>query len=137
MDAKVIFDVALVAPQWQREFVISDDEIRAFATHIRDFNPVHHDTEAAHAAGFLGIIAPGVMTMGYLSATIAEQIPGVIIRRIEIDFSKPFYGMSIPNVACTLVSQRGRVAKVDFVIKNWLEPVAKGSCVLILPQKAA
>jgi acyl dehydratase len=138
MDKKVVFGADVAAPQWGREFRInSDDEIRAFARGIEDFNPLHHDNATARAAGFQGIIAPGVMTMGYLSATIAHEIPGALIRRLEVDFSKPLYSMACPTVTCTLVSRRGPIAKVDFVIKNLLEPVAKGSCTLILPQKAA
>lgn len=128
MDKKVVFE---------REFRInSDDEIRAFARGIGDFNPLYHDNATARVAGFQGIIAPGVMMMGYLSATIAHEIPGAIIRRLEVDFSKPFYSMAIPTVTCILVSQRGPIAKVDFIIKNRLEPVAKGSCTLILPTRA-
>ena len=38
---------------------LSDAEIPAFATSVHDHNPLHHDLEAALAAGYRGLIASG------------------------------------------------------------------------------
>ena len=38
---------------------LADAEIPAFATSVHDHNPLHHDLEAALAAGYRGLIASG------------------------------------------------------------------------------
>jgi len=50
--------------KWSEEFDVGDDDsIRSFSTLINDFNPIHHDTEAAKKFGLHGVVAPGVMIM--------------------------------------------------------------------------
>ncbi|MES2099846.1 MAG: MaoC family dehydratase [Pseudomonadota bacterium] len=41
---------------------LSDDAIRAGAQQLHDLNPLHHDIEAARAAGYPGLIASGAHT---------------------------------------------------------------------------
>lgn len=136
MDAEVAKEVRIVRPQWKKDFQISNEKIRAFATSIEDFNPLHHDSAAAQAVGLHDIIAPGVMMNGYVSSGLAEEIPGVLLRKLEVDFLKPLYGTSLPNVTFVLVSQKRHVAKVQFTLWNWLEPIMEGHCILILPKTA-
>ena len=55
----------------------SDDEIRAFATTVRDFNPLHHDLAAAKAQGYRGLIASGT------------QLGSVFMAMTATHFAKP------------------------------------------------
>lgn len=120
---------------WDTVFpIISEEDIRNFATLIKDTNPVHHDTAAAQKAGHHGIIAPGVMMIGFVSSAIATKIPGVQVRRLEMKFVAPLYAGSTPCVQCAISGQSGQLAKVAVAVKNGFEEVASGSCMLLLPQ---
>ncbi len=120
---------------WSKDFPIVDgDEIRDFARLINDPNPIHSDHDAAVKAGLLGIIAPGVMTIGYASSAIAHEVPGVKICKLEMEFKNPLYAGSSPSVSCIVLKKRNQVAKVAIMIKNGFETIAKGSCLLLLPQ---
>src|SRR3990167_2063358 len=84
--------------EWAKEFPpASEEAIRGFAASIGDNNPIHHDNIAAINGGLRKIVAPGLMVMGFLSAAIAEENPGVMISEINrlIDCSS--------NVRCTRV----------------------------------
>ena len=78
----------------------SDDEIRAFATTVHDFNPLHHDLEAARAQGFRAIIASGTQLGSVFMAMTATHFarPGANGRPrsgvgmgFEIRFRAPVY----------------------------------------------
>jgi acyl dehydratase len=55
----------------------SDEEIRAFATTVLDFNPLHHDLAAAKAQGYRGLIASGT------------QLGSVFMAMTATHFAKP------------------------------------------------
>ena len=55
----------------------SDKVIRAFATTVRDFNPLHHDLAAAKAQGYRGLIASGT------------QLGSVFMAMTATHFAKP------------------------------------------------
>ena len=50
---------ATVGETFTQRVRFSDEEIRAFATTVLDFNPLHHDLAAAKAQGYRGLIASG------------------------------------------------------------------------------
>lgn len=120
---------------WGKYFhVTSEEEIRVFASSIGDENPLHHDCGAARAAGLRSIIAPGVMVVGFVSSAIADQIPGVMVGRLEMEFLSPVYAESQLFVGCTVLNHRNRIAKVDVKVMNGSNLLARGSCMLLLPK---
>ncbi len=121
---------------FKRNFTVGNDEkIRKFAAAIGDWNPLHHDQAAARRAGLRGIIAPGVMLVGFLSSVIASEIPRVMIADLNLKFRRPLYSGSHPTVFCTVSRQRDRLAFVTVKIENGAELVAEGSCTLLLPRE--
>lgn len=124
---------------WEKRFgnIGDEDRIRRFAGSIGDWNPLHHSDAAAKKAGLLGIIAPGIMITGFASSAIAEEIPGVKVRRLEVEFLNPLYAGSSLLVLCTVLKQKKQLAQVAITIKNGFEIIAKGSCLLFLPQEPA
>ena len=52
---------------------ITDDEIPAFATSVRDHNPLHHDLATALAAGYRGLIASGTQLGSIFMAMTATH----------------------------------------------------------------
>lgn len=121
---------------WEKEFsMVSEGNIRAFAKSIRDFNPVHHDDEAAKKAKLRGIIATGVMVSGFPSAAVAEEIPGAIIMNMKMRFVRPLYAGSVPTVFCDVERQNERRASICFQVRNGSELIADGSYLVSLPRK--
>ena len=55
---------------------VSESDVMMFANVTGDFNPVHTDAEAAAKSRFGGRIAHGMLSAGYISATIAGHLPG-------------------------------------------------------------
>lgn len=129
-------DSTLVAKQtsWGQRFPeITEAAIRNFASNIGDTNPLHHDNGAAQKMGLPGIIAPGVMTIGFVSSAIAEAMPGTQVRRLGMKFVNPLYAGSLPSVFCDMTHRSGRVMKIIVAIKDGERVVAIGDCVLLLP----
>lgn len=122
---------------WKECPSLTEDAIRTFATVIRDFNPIHHDNDAARADGLLGIIAPGVMIIGMASAAIAEEIPGAKVVKLEMKFRKPLYAGSLPTVFCNVRfnSEGLRTSQIEISVKNGNEKIATGECLVILARK--
>jgi acyl dehydratase len=120
---------------WTRSFDIGDEEtLRMFAESIGDTNPVHHDDRAARRLGFHGIIAPGVMILGFISSMIASEVPGVLVIHMDMAFLRPLYAKSSVLISCAVTQQWERDLYVEITIKNGLIEIARGSCVLRLPR---
>jgi acyl dehydratase len=120
---------------WRKSFAVRDDEtIRAFARSIKDENPVHQDHGAAQALGLSGIIAPGVMIIGFISSTIAEAMPGVLIMDLNLKFRRPLYAQSFPTVQCTVTGCAKRLAILEIKVDDGTKTVVKGTCSLVLPK---
>ena len=119
----------------KRFCIHGDTEIRRFADAIGDTNPLHHDKKIAQEIyGLKGIIAPGVMVTGFISATLAAEIPGAQVRRMNLKFIHPVYAPSLHIVVQYEVTEQKRnVAKVLVTIMNGDEKTAEGYCILLLP----
>lgn len=55
---------------------VTDRDITLFAEVSTDHNPVHLDEAYARTTLFKGRIAHGMLTAGFISAVIGEQLPG-------------------------------------------------------------
>ena len=69
---------------------ITPEMIAAFASVTGDHNPVHTDPAYAEAR-FGGIIAHGVLLVGFFSALLATQLPGpgALARELKVRFKAP------------------------------------------------
>ncbi len=60
----------------EREFHVSEQTLEDFAAACGDRNPLHFDEEFAAATRFGGRIAHGMLTAGFISAVIGNDLPG-------------------------------------------------------------
>ena len=87
--------------------VVTAEDVKAYAEAGGDGNPLHQDDAVARAAGFPGIVAHGMFTMGHLAACVAGWAGGPErVRRLTSQFRAPVF-MGEEIVA------RGRVKSVD------------------------
>jgi acyl dehydratase len=90
-----------------RSRIVHAEDVKAYADAGGDANPLHQDEAVARAAGFPGIVAHGMFTMGHLAACIAEWAGGPDrVRRLTSQFRAPVF-MGEEIVA------GGRVKSVD------------------------
>lgn len=72
--------------------VVTAEDVKAYADAGGDHNPLHQDDAVARAAGFPGIIAHGMFTMGHLAACISRWAGGPErVRRLTAQFRAPVY----------------------------------------------
>jgi len=71
---------------------VTREDVRAYADASGDRNPLHLDDEVARAAGFPGIIAHGMFTMGHLVSTLVDWVGDPdALRRIRVQFRAPVF----------------------------------------------
>ena len=70
--------------------VVTAQDVKAYADAGGDQNPLHQDDAVARAAGFPGIVAHGMFTMGHLAACISRWAGGPDrVRRLTAQFRAP------------------------------------------------
>ena len=70
--------------------VVTREDVKAYADASGDANPLHQDDDAARAAGFPGIVAHGMFTMGHLASCVTRWAGGPErVRRLSAQFRAP------------------------------------------------
>lgn len=87
--------------------VVTREDIDAYAVAAGDHNPLHRDLEVARRAGYPGIIAHGMFTLGLLGSCVAVWAgdPAAVVR-MKASFRAPVF------MGETIVAG-GRVRSVD------------------------
>jgi acyl dehydratase len=121
--------------------LITREDVRAYAEAGGDRNPLHLDDEVARAAGFEGVIAHGMFTMGHLSTCLTRWLGDVSpIRAMRVQFRAPV------SPGDTIVAG-GRVRTVDpgtrtAIVELWVtvegdgtttHPIKRGEAELRFP----
>ncbi len=81
------------------DHVVTREDVQAYAEASGDLNPLHRDEEVARAAGFPGIVAHGMLTMGTLASALVEWLgdAGALVR-MKAQFRSPvFLGETITS----------------------------------------
>ena len=74
------------------ERLVTREDVKAYADASGDQNPLHQDDEAARAAGFPGIIAHGMFTLGHLtSCIVAWAGEASALARVRAQFRAPVF----------------------------------------------
>jgi acyl dehydratase len=74
------------------ERLVTREDVKAYADASGDQNPLHLDDEAALAAGFTGIIAHGMFTLGHLmSCIVAWTGEASALARVRAQFRAPVF----------------------------------------------
>ena len=72
--------------------VVTREDVKAYADVSGDVNPLHQDDDVARAAGFPGIVAHGMFTMGHLAACVSRWAGGPErISRLSAQFRAPVF----------------------------------------------
>lgn len=79
------------------EFEVEAERIRKYAEAVHEGNPVHHDPEAARAAGFRDLVAPPMFAVVYsapamgpaIIEAIGEKLPRMVHGGQELVWGEP------------------------------------------------
>lgn len=80
---------------------ISRLQLALYASAGADHNPIHVDDAAARFGGLPGVIAHGMLTMGFLGQLLTQWVP----QRQVLGFSARFVGMAYPDDVITCTGQ--------------------------------
>ena len=116
-------------------------DVVLFATITGDANPVHLDTDAGTRAGFGGRIAHGALTVGFVSATMAMQLPGpgAVYLSQSVRFLRPVrIGDAITTrVEIVEVKSEQRQLRLSTECRNQAgKRVLEGEAVVLVPKEA-
>lgn len=90
------------------------EKIREYAAAVGEGNPVHHDREAAIAAGFRDVVAPPMFTVVYSAPALG---PAVLDDEVGINFAAMVHGgqefvWGEPVCAGDRISTTAKVAEI-------------------------
>ena len=120
--------------------VVTAADVAAYAEAGGDRNPLHLDGSVARAAGFPGVIAHGMFTMGHMAAcAVAWAGDPAAIVRISAQFRAP---VSMGDE----ITAAGRIKEIDYVtdtvvLEMWVtlardgqteQPIKKGEVTVSL-----
>ena len=70
-------------------FVVEPERIGLYADAVGEQNRIHHDAEAARAAGFRGIVAPPMFCVVYSAPALGQAL---VDPEVEINFAAMVHG---------------------------------------------
>ncbi|PCH85866.1 MAG: (R)-hydratase [Piscirickettsiaceae bacterium] len=116
---------------------VTEADIVMFAGVTGDFNPAHMDAEYAAASMFKERIAHGMLSAGFISATLAMKLPGpgTIYLGQQLKFKAP---VLIGNTVKTVVTIKSIDEKRKIVVLETIcsvagKPVIVGEATMMKP----
>ena len=119
---------------------VTESDINLYAGISGDFNPAHIDAEHAKSSMFGQRIAHGMLSAGFISNVLGNQLPGpgTIYMGQELRFVRPVYIGDTVTATVTVterIPEKNRL-KLDTVVTNQRgEPVITGTAT-VMPPKA-
>lgn len=118
---------------------VTEVQLVKYAGASGDFNPLHTVDSVAKAAGFGGVIAHGMLVMGFVSQAVTGWIPNRFLRRLKVRFT----AVTRPGDVITVTGRVTKKQVTDNLIVGEVQAVdqkgeikAKGSFEAVLPDKS-
>ena len=120
---------------------ITDADLVLFAAVSTDVNPAHLDEEYGKTTPFGGRIAHGMLSAGFISAVLANQLPGpgTIYLSQTLRFKAPVRPGDTVKATVTVkevIAAKNRVA-LDTVCTVGDTVVIEGECLMMPPKRPA
>ncbi|UFS58136.1 MaoC family dehydratase [Subtercola endophyticus] len=107
--------MTLVPPSPRRVGPVTRTDIVRFAGAGGDFNPLHHDPEAARRAGFDDVIAMGQFQAGILAGFLTDWVGVENLRSLDVRFVAPVRLGDTIEVSATVGAVRAGLAEITLV----------------------
>ncbi len=116
---------------------VTEADIILFAGITGDFNPAHIDEEYAKQSMFKGRIAHGMLSAGFISATLAMKLPGPgsIYLSQSMKFKAPVrMGDTVKTtVTITDINVDKKIVKLETICSVGETKVVVGDCAMMKP----
>lgn len=116
---------------------VTEADIILFVGITGDFNPAHIDEEYAKNSMFKGRIAHGMLSAGFISATLAMKLPGpgCIYLNQSMKFKAPVrIGDTVTaTVTVTDINIDKKIVKLDTICSVGDTKVLVGDCAMMKP----
>ncbi|HEV7849385.1 MAG TPA: MaoC family dehydratase [Mycetocola sp.] len=105
----------------EREFALTRDSLVRYAGASGDFNPIHYRDDVALSVGLPGVLAHGMLTMGFAVQPIVEWAgdPARIVD-YQVKFTRPVVVDPETGAAVTVTAKVGALtdttARVDLTV---------------------
>lgn len=87
--------------------VVTTRQLVRYAGASDDYNPIHYDLSYATEAGLGGVIAHGMLTMGFMARAVGEQAgESGLVKRIAARFTSPVRPGDAVLVTGTVTAKR-------------------------------
>jgi acyl dehydratase len=71
------------------EYAVGREKVREYAAAVGETDPIHHDPEAARAAGFADVVAPPMFAAVYCLPAVG---PAILDPAVGVDFARMVHG---------------------------------------------
>lgn len=116
---------------------VTEADIILFAGITGDFNPAHIDEEYAKNSMFKGRIAHGMLSAGFISATLAMKLPGPgsIYLGQSMKFKAPVRINDTVKTTVTItdINVEKKIVKLETVCSVGEAQVVVGECTMMKP----
>ena len=117
-DALTVGDVVA-----EREFALTRDSLVRYAGASGDFNPIHYRDDVAASVGLPGVLAHGMLTMGFAVQPVVDWAgdPGRVTD-YQVRFTRPVVVDPETGASVSVVAKVGqldagaRVARIDLTV---------------------
>ncbi|MCI8993443.1 MAG: MaoC family dehydratase [Eubacterium sp.] len=119
---------------------VTESDIILYAGISGDFNPAHIDAEHAKNSMFGQRIAHGMLSAGFISNVLGNQLPGpgTIYLGQELKFVKPVFIGDTVTATVTVkerIEEKNRL-KLDTTVMNQRDEVVISGTATVMPPKA-
>ena len=105
----------------EKTYELSRDNLVRYAGASGDFNPIHYRDDVAQSVGLPGVLAHGMLTMGFAVQPVVDWIgdPGKIVD-YQVKFTRPVPVDAEAGASVTVVAKVGAleegVARIDLTV---------------------
>ena len=107
----------------EREFALTRDSLVRYAGASGDFNPIHYRDDVAASVGLPGVLAHGMLTMGFAVQPVVDWVgdPAAVVD-YQVRFTRPVVVDPEVGVSVAVVAKVGQldaeasVARIDLTV---------------------
>lgn len=121
MSAPTLSQLAVGDVVAEAEFHLTRDSLVRYAGASGDFNPIHYRDDVAASVGLPGVLAHGMLTMGFAVQPVVDWVgdPGRVVD-YQVRFTRPVLVDPAEGALVTVVAKVGRVdddgARIDLTV---------------------
>jgi acyl dehydratase len=113
--------VAVGAVVAEKTYSLTRDTLVRYAGASGDFNPIHYRDDVAASVGLPGVLAHGMLTMGFAIQPVVDWIgdPGKVLD-YQVRFTRPIVVDPVEGATVTVVAKVGAIddasARIDLTV---------------------